>query len=225
MGTFGINKNNRLYWLGRYTERVYQGIENIRIINDKILDNTPVDIADFRRRLGITSTTFSTSEEFCSRYAFDRTMPESLLSTADSMLGNGMVLRDILGTQTLSYIQMAVSALEEASVSQAFDVQLQWVMDDIMAFRGSYAEYIEESEVRNTIRSGASVERVGTLLRLEVEDAIIIKEINKLVARLHRTHLEYDEEKLQIIQQFLSNKEGVLNRFDVLESVESLFRI
>lgn len=225
MGTITINKNNRLYWLGRYTERIYQGVVNIRTIHDKILDNTPVDIADYRRRLGITSTTFATAEEFCTRYAFDRAMPESLLSTADAMLGNGMVLREILGTQTLSYVQMAVSAIEDASTSRSWDMQLQWVMDDIMAFRGSYAESIEESQVRNTIRCGASVERVGTSLRLEVDDVELDKELTKLLARLERSHLEYDQEKLEFIQNFLINKEEVMNRFDLLNCVESLFII
>lgn len=225
MGTSTINKNNRLYWLGRYTERVYQGVENIRNIQDSILDGAEIDIADYRRRLGITSSTFSSPEEFCQRYAFDRTLPESLLATADAMLGNGMVLRDILGSQTLSYIQMTVSAIEIASTSHSFDVQLQWAMDDIMAFRGSYAEYVEESQARNTIRSGASVERVGTLLRLEADDTILAKEITKLIDRLHRTHLEYDEEKLASIQQFLTSEEAHPNRFELLTNVESLFRI
>lgn len=225
MDTSTISKNNRLFWLGRYTERVYQGVVNIRMMQDSILDNEPLDVPDFRRKIGIISTTFLSPEDFCERYAFDRNVSESLLSTGDTMLGNGIVLRDILGSQTLSYIEMAMSALEEASKSQSSDIQLQWVLDDIMAFRGSFAEYIEESEVRNTIRCGASVERVGSYIRLEVEDALLIKELKKLQTRLHRTHLEYNNDSLAYIQQFLSNKEEFPNHFDLLSHVESLFRI
>lgn len=224
MGTITV-KTNRLFWLGRYTERVYQGVVNLRKIQDHILDDIPIDIADYRRKLGITSTTFSTPEDFCERFAFDRSIPESILCSADAMLGNGMVLREVLGSQTLSYIQMTVSALEEAVKSRSNDIQFQWALDDIMAFRGSYAEFIEEEAVRNTIRCGASIERLGTLLRLEADDATIIKEIKKLMTRLHKTHLEYDEAKLSLIQQFLSDKEERPNHFDLLESVETLFRI
>lgn len=225
MDTITITKNNRLFWLGRYTERVYQGVLNIRTMHDSILDNHPINIADFRRKVGVISTTFTSPEDFCERYAFDRSLPESLLASGDAMLGNGMVLREILGTQTLSYIEMALSALEEASKSQASDVQFQWVLDDIMAFRGSYSEYIEESEVRNTIRSGASVERVSSYIRLETEDVLLIKEIKKLLNRLNRTHLDYDSEKFEYIKNFLDNKEEYPNRFELLNCVESLFRI
>ncbi len=225
MDTSGITKNNNLFWLGRYTERVYQGVVNVRTVQDSILDNEPINIADFRRRVGVTSTKFRSPEDFCERYAFDRSVPESLLASGDAMLGNGMVLREIIGTQTLSYIEMALSALEAASKSQSSDVQLQWVLDDIMAFRGSFAEYIEESGVRNTIRSGASVERIGSYIRLELDDTLLVKEIKKLKNRLDRSHLDYDPKRLAYIENFLSDKEAYPNRFELLDNVESLFRI
>lgn len=225
MGTGTINKNNRLFWLGRYTERVYQGVENIRKIQDNLLDDIPVDIATCRRKVGIVSTTFATPEEFCQRYGFDRTLQESLLCSADSMLGNGMVLREVLGSQTLSYIQMTVSALEAASKSNSNDIQLQWAMDDIMAFRGSYAEFIDEEEIRNTIRCGASIERIDTFLRFDVDYSLLEKELNKLIHRLNKTHLEHDEEKLAFIHEFLTNEGKRLDRFDLLHHVDTLVQV
>ncbi len=218
-------KNNRLYWLGRYTERVYQGVVNLRTIQDNLLDDIHIDIADYRRKLGITSTTFSSAEDFCERFAFDRSMPESILCSADAMLGNGMVLREILGSQTLSYLQMTMTALEAAVTSNSNEMQLQWALDDIMAFRGSYAEFIDEEEVRNTIRSGASIERLSIYLRLEVERTLLVKEFKKLVNRLHKTNLEYDEDKLAVILEFISIKEEYPNYFELIDCVETLFRI
>ncbi len=225
MGISTINKNNRLFWLGRYTERVYLGVINVRTVQDFIMDGIPVDISDYCNKLGLYSSTFTSAEDFCTRYAFDRKVPESIICSADAMIGNGMVLRDVLGSQTLSYIQMTVSAIEAASTSHSNGIQLQWALDDIMAFRGSYSEYISSEEVRNTIKSGASIERVSTMLRFESDDISLRKELDKLTHRLKKTHLDYDTDKLAVINAYLSSEEEHPDRFNLLPSVESLFLI
>jgi hypothetical protein len=46
---------------------------------------------------------------------------------------------------------MAVTAMELAAKSSGPAVELQWVLDDIMAFRGSCEENIEEEINRNII--------------------------------------------------------------------------
>lgn len=224
MGTVTLNKHNRLFWLGRYAERVYQGVEQARSINDQLVDGAAVDVDKVCMTLGIFAT-FESPEDFCNRFAFDRSLPESLICTADAMLGNGMVLRELLGSQTLSYLQMAVTALEAASTSQANDVQLQWVLDDIMAFRGSYGEFIEEESTRNTIRCGASVERVGIMLRLGANDRVLRRELQKLINRLYKTKLTHDPDKMARLNEFAFGKEDDGNREGLLPSVQSLFLI
>lgn len=224
MGTISLNKNNRLFWLGRYAERVYQGVLAVQNIQDSVLDDQEVNLQEQCLKLGIVGC-FSTPEEFCTRFAFDRTLPESILCSADAMLGNGMVLREVLGSQTLSYIQMSVSALEAAAISQSCGVQLQWVLDDIMAFRGCYAEFIDEEDIRNIIRCGASVERIGTMLRFHADDTILRRELQKLINRLYKTKLKCDEYKLSTIHQFAFSEEAGSDRSGLLSSVESLFLI
>lgn len=225
MGTITINKNNRLFWLGRYAERVYQGVVYVRSIYDHLLDDNQVNVDEICLKLGIPNT-YESAEDFCRRYPFDRNLPESIISTADSMLGNGMVLRELLGSQTLSYLQMSVTALEAASCSKSSAVQFQWVLDDIMAFRGSSSEYVASQAVRNTIKTGASIERVGIMLRFGSEDEVTLKrEANKLINRVAKTHLTIDGEKLAVISAYALSEEEHPNRQGLLASVESLISI
>lgn len=224
MGAITLNKNNRLFWLGRYAERVYQGVETVGKLHDMMLDEEEIDLEGFCHKIGVVCE-FKSPEEFCKRYPFDRTFGGSIICAADAMLGNGMVLRELLGSPTLSYLQMTVSALELASKSKSCAVELQWALDDIMAFRGSYAEFIEEESTRNTIRCGASVERLGTMLRFDGTEEAIKKECKKLVHRLEKTYLGFDATKLEYITEFISSEEEGLNRFELIGSVESLFQV
>ena len=95
MGTVTLSKQNRLFWLGRYTERVYTTIQFLCELYDQIIDGKEVDYPAICRQLGIPRP-YTGSEDFCRRYLFDRTDPGSVISSVDNMLGNGMVLR--LGT-------------------------------------------------------------------------------------------------------------------------------
>ena len=166
---FALSKNNRLFWMGRYSERVYQGVLSVRDLQDQNLDGGNVDYQDLCRRLGITQN-FSDASDFLNRYLFDRSLPDSLICAADAMLGNGMVLRETISSTTLSYLQMAVTALEIASTSAASGVELQLVLDDIMAFRGSFYEYVADEATRNIIKCGVSVERLSIQLRFDEQE-------------------------------------------------------
>lgn len=224
MGTITLNKYNRLFWLGRYAERVYQNSYAIIGIHDRAIDDENIDVNELCIKYGLPCK-YSSVDEFCSSFCFDRSLPNSILATADAMLGNGMVLREMLGSPTLSYLQMSVSALEMASNSHAYSIQLQWVLDDIMAFRGSYAENVDSEMVRNTIKSGASIERVSTILRFYEDKSSLKREVHKLLNRLYKTQLEYDAEKLDRIKEFaFTEGEGTIGE-TLLNDVETLFVI
>ncbi len=226
MGTVSLSKNNRLFWMGRYAERVYQGVKIIHTIQDELLDgdSDEIDMTDLKNRLGMDEE-FATVEEFFQRYTYDATLPDSIYSSAEQMLGNGMVLREILGSQTLSYLQMAMSALEAAQKSHSCGVQLQWVLDDIMAFRGSYGEFIVKESTRNTIRSGASVERVCTMIRFGSDGVTLKQELQRLINRLYKTNLNYNDQNLQCIQDYAFNEEGTTTKEELLACVENLFLV
>ena len=87
--------------------------------------------------------------------------------------------------------------MELAAKSSGPAVELQWVLDDIMAFRGSCEENIEEEINRNIIKSGASLERVDIFLRLGYPQEQCLKEVRHLASRLKKAQLAVNENNMQ----------------------------
>ena len=224
MGTVTLSKQNRLFWLGRYTERVYTTIQFLCELYDQIIDGKEVDYPAICRSLGIPCP-YTGSEDFCRRYLFDRTDPGSVISSVDNMLGNGMVLRETISPPPLAYLQMAYSAMELAEKSDSPRLELQWVLDDIMAFRGSFDDSVDTETARNITKSGSSVERISLMLRLgTAEDAALRRELQKLMNRLYKTDLTADPAAMDVITQKAMDGAEV-DRSRLLSSVEGLFLV
>ena len=223
MGIISLNKASRLYWLGRYTERVYTGLKKAKPIYDATVDGGEADFADYCRRLGIPGG-YADTADFCNRYFFDRTNPNSLTASLVYAYDNAVVLRDTLTTVTLSYIQLAMSAMEKASHSDTPGVPLQWVLDDILAFRGSCEESIRDEETRNIIRLGTSVERVDLYLRLGEEPERTRQEFERLFNRLYKTQLAPDKERLGLlVDALLDSSKPDVPATELITAVENLF--
>lgn len=223
MGIISLNKASRLYWLGRYTERVYTGLKEVKPLYDVSVDGGEVDFAQYCRKLGIPGDYQSTAD-FCRRYFFDRNNPNSLTASLVYAYDNAIVLRDTLTTDTLSYIFMAISAMEKASQSDTPGVQLQWVLDDIMAFRGSCEENIYDEEIRSMIKLGVSVERVDLYLRLGEEPDKTRREFERLFNRLYKTQLQPDRNRLEfLVDALLDSSKPDATPYELLSALEGLF--
>ena len=173
------------------------------------------------RRLGVENV-YSDAGDFCRRYLFDASQPCSVRASMDALLGNGMVLRETISTPTLAYLQMAESAMEMASRSEAPAVELQWVLDDIMAFRGSFDDAVDHEGVRNIAKTGGTVERVSLMLRMEWQLERLRQEMRKLLNRLYKTDLPTQPQALQVITAYaLENQEVPVP--ELLGCVEGLF--
>lgn len=223
MDTITLSKQNRLFWLGRYSERVYSSIQVMMADYDDLIDGAGIDYRSFCSKMGIPCI-YESSEDFCRRYLFDSQNPNSVRTSVEAMLGNGMVLRETIGSPTLSYLQMAHGAMEMAARSESPAVELQWVLDDIMAFRGSFDDAVEEESARNIAKTGGMIERLSLMLRLDLHPERLKKELQKLLNRLYKTDLSPQPEALQTIaNQALA--ERCVDRTALLNSIESLFCI
>ncbi len=198
MDTVTLSKQNRLFWLGRYSERVYTVIQFVRERYDRLLDGGGVDYAAFCRDMGIPCV-YESADDFCRRYLFDGQAPCSVRSSVEAMLGNGMVLRETITSPTLAYLQMAESAMELAARSEAPGVELQWVLDDIMAFRGSFDDTVAQESARNITKTGWMVERISLMLRLHWQTQLLDQELRKLLNRLYKTDLTPQVQALDVI--------------------------
>lgn len=223
MDTISINKASRLFWLGRYYERVATTLAYLWKWYDRMIDDDPIDFSAFCSVLEI-SCAYENAEEFMHDYVFDKENPDSLRAAADAMLGNGMMLRETIGSRTLAYLELAVSALESGKDSVNPTLPLQRAIDCIMAFRGSYDDCIDDENVRNIIKCGAGVERLSLYLRLVWRIELIQAEIGKLLKRMNRTSLAPSPEALRLL---LTVPAGIPPEAypSVLEAVETLFRL
>ena len=218
-----LSKQNRLYWLGRYAERVYTTLQILMKLYDKHIDGETVDYAAFCRRMGVDCP-YGGEEAFFRGYLFDKDSACSVRGSVEAMLGNGMVLRETITSPTLAYLQMAHSAMELAARSEAPGVELQWVLDDIMAFRGSFDDSVEVEAARNITKVGALVERISLMLRLGWQAERLDLELQKLLNRLYKTDLPPEKDALEVIARRTVQGEQV-DSVTLLHSVEGLFRV
>ncbi len=226
MGYLSINKDNRLFWLGRYQERVFTTLSYLISKYDAMIDGEPFDYAKFCEDLGIANI-YNNAEEFMQSYLFDKGNPDSVRAAADMMIGNGIVLRDTISSKTLSYLQMAVYALDMASESEAPLMELQKVIDDLMAFRGSYDDFIENENMRNIIKCGSGVERISLSLSLDYHLPAVPTEIHKLLRRLEKTKLKTNPAALKVLwdTDLLQPGENPVSKKKLIEADETLFLV
>ncbi|WP_366209032.1 alpha-E domain-containing protein [uncultured Selenomonas sp.] len=129
-----------------------------------------------------------TSSSTASRWTTAKSAsPDSIYTAADRMLGNGMMLRETISSSTLSYLQMAFNDLVSAKKSDCPMIEVQAMIDSIMAFRGSFDDTVEDEGVRNVVKCGWTAERCILYLRLGEPDRMCLKEMSKLIDRVKRT--------------------------------------
>ena len=223
MDSITLGKQNRLFWLGRYSERVYTTLQFLLGQYDRYIDGAPIDYAAFCGRMGIPCP-YESTEDFVRTYLFSPDDPNSIRSSVDQMLGNGMVLRETISTPTLAYLQMAQGAIEMAEQSAGPTVELQWVLDDIMAFRGSFDDSVDLESARNITKAGFSVERLSLMLRLNWQPERLERELRKLLNRLYKTDLPTDKQARESVARQALHEEPVDPK-TLLAGVEGLFQV
>jgi uncharacterized alpha-E superfamily protein len=178
MGNISISKASNLYWLGRYAERVYRTIYYIRIFHDRMIDENKNAYLEFCGRLGLECP-YQSREEFRDNYIFDNQTANSLFASMIRTLDLATTLRDVIGTETVSYVQMASNHLIECKSNQSVS-DLYKVMDNFMAFWGSVDDFIIETSVRDMIKIGKYIERIDFFRRFDEDDYVIDDSINRL---------------------------------------------
>ena len=195
MGTVTLGKLDSLYWLGRYTERVYQSISMYREVYDRLIDQ---DAEVYKReceRMGIPDT-FVSANDFAWKIAFDTENPLSIISNLYRAYDNAMVMRDEISSETLAYIHLALAEMKRGKRSEAPMMELQNVEDLIFAFWGCLEDKVDDESVRNTVKVGKRVERLDILLRREADREDLLREISRLVARIDTTEIPYNRKAL-----------------------------
>ena len=189
MGIISVEKADRLFWIGRYTERAFTTLVTFFECFDQMIDVDQEAYKDFCRKMGIPDI-YGDKETFISRYLLDETDPNSVYSNLDRAYGNAMMMRDEISSHTLAYIQMALDCLKNANVYAPH--YEQQVIDYLHAFWGCVDDRVDDEESRNIMKCGKYLERLDLYMRMGAPARYIEKEYNKFLNRLHRIHLGYN---------------------------------
>lgn len=206
MGIISVEKLDHLYWLGRYTERVYTTLRKFYKIYDMMIEAPEGAYQIYCERLNIPDV-YGSNEEFVKKYLFDKENPDSLYANMDKAYDNAIVLRDELSTNVLAYVQLAADTFEFNTRTESPLLELQAVADYILAFWGCVDDYVDNEDCRNIMKCGKLVERLDLYIRLEYHTKDIEQELSKLTGRLGRLHLDYNTANLKKLTAIIYTKE------------------
>ena len=158
-------KANRLFWLGRYEERVYMTIHVLNKCYDKMIDCHPDEYMSLWRRLD-TSGTYTTNDEFTYGMMYDDANPCSVISALNYAMNNAILLREDIMSETLSYIEMSIALVQRCKAEHALNTSaLQPVIDWSLAFWGSAEQRLQNHKALSIMLTGRNIENIDMQLR------------------------------------------------------------
>jgi len=206
MGIKSVINTDRLFWLGRYSERVYTTLKLFEASFDELIEQYGGDHREFCKSLEIPDI-YSDKDDFIATYAFNTEDPNSIRANLYRAYDNAIELRDTIGSENLSFIQMAIYEMDKAKRSDAPLLYFQRITDVLLAFWGCVDDQIDDEETRNIIKVGKRVERLDLYARLGKDRVAIHREVKRLTGRIQRTELIYDKEKLQALNALAAAEE------------------
>ncbi len=219
MGIISVEHTDQLFWLGRYSERVYTTLRIFSDRFDSMLDLKETEYEEFCKRQEIPNI-YTSAEDFAKRYCFDEEDPNSIISNLSRAYDNAVVLREEIGSGTLSYIQMAVYAMNKAKESDAPLFELQHVIDNIVAFWGIIDDSVDDEQVRSIVKLGKRVERVDMYARMHMDRKEMKREVVRLNYRVDHTNLEFSSKRLAHINYLIEEDE--LDYEKIVQEIEAL---
>lgn len=206
MGIKSVINADRLYWLGRYSERVYTTVKLFSLSFDSLIERFGGDHASFCETLEIPNI-YADKDDFIAKYAFSLEDPNSIVSNLTRAHDNAIELREEIGSEALSFIQMAVYEMQRAKDSDNPLIHFMKVTDYLLAFWGIVDDQIDDENTRNIIKVGKRVERLDLCARLHRDHTAIVREVQRLAGRIDRTDLIYNREVIENLKALSSAEE------------------
>ena len=206
MGIKSVMNTDRLFWLGRYSERVYTTLKLFSISFDTLIEQYAEDYRSFCESIEIPDI-YRDKDDFIDRYAFSPEDPNSIISNLQRAYDNAIELREEIGSETLSFIQIAIYEMNAAKLIDAPLLHFQKITDAILAFWGCVDDQIDDENTRNIIKIGKRVERLDLYARLRKSPGAIQREVNRLAGRISRTDLIYSKDDLQTLKDLAAAPE------------------
>ena len=206
MGVISIKSSDNLFWLGRYVERVFTTLNAFTECYDIMIDTNDEEYINFCRRLGIANN-YSCRQEFISSFLFDSNDPASIYASLLHAYDNAVEMRNVISSDTLAYLQLAVDIMEKSSSSNAPLLKVQEVTDWIFAFWGSADDNIEAEVSRNILKFGRSIERLDLYTRLDYPVEMLRKEFSIMLNRLYKVGIDFNSHSIERLSRMILEEE------------------
>jgi len=219
MGIISLEKQDHLFWLGRYCERVYTTIRTFLLGYDRMLDDENSGYKAICQMLDIPDI-YKDEEDFIKTYVYSSKDVNSIYSNLRRAYDNAIVLRDEISSISLSYIQMALDDMEEYSNKPFSLLQLQLIIDLLLAFWGSVDVYVLSDNSRDLIKCGRSLERLDLYIRLGYPKERLAREFHMFETRMGRiSPLQYNFEAYNTFSTAIRNKAVLKQQLDTLNKI------
>ena len=218
MGTISLDNSDRLFWLGRYTERVFTTLKALEALYDKSIEKGNRLYKDYLECFDLDDR-YRDTEDFMSSFLFDDDNSGSVTFSLERAYDNGIVLRERISTEALSYLQLAKDTLAKAGNSQkGYLYELLPLEDLLFGFWGCINDYIYDSEALNIIKCGKYVERLDLYFRMKYPYSLISLEFDRLCDSLSRmpknTPYRYNTAQLSVLVETVGTEEDCASRTD-----------
>ena len=182
MGTISLEHSDRLYWLGRYTERVFTTLKTLQRLLDRMIDKKKC-YTDYLCYFGL-SDIYDSDIDFINSFFYDKNNPNSVAYSLERAYDNGIVLREEISTEAFSFLQLAKDTLKRSETSGNIRLSLLPLEDQLYAFWGCIADNVYDEEKKNIIYCGKSFERLDLYIRTGYNYKEVKKEFGRLCKRL-----------------------------------------
>ena len=192
MGIFSSEKINSLYWIGRYVGRTRTTLKLFMRSFDSMIDGDENQYRAFCRSIGVPDE-YVGKADFLRKYPFDQSSPFSIISSINHAFDNAVVMRESLGSDTLSYLQMVLYDLRSAELNEEqIMIYMQNAVDHILAFWGCLDDMVDDETIRNIIKLGKRAENLDLDLRREQPSSVLLRDYMRLESRISKCALNYD---------------------------------
>ena len=226
MGTISLEHSERLYWLGRYTERAFITLRSLDKLYDRMIDKKHI-YKEYLDYFGLPDT-YADNMDFIRSFLYDEGNSGSAAYSLERAYDNGIVLREEISSSALSFLQMAKDTLLRSKDGGNVRLSLLPLKDIMYGFWGSLNEHIYDDEIRNIIYIGKTVERLDLYARMKFPYETVEKEFIRLCKNLNRvpksTPYRYNTKYLSRLVEIIGTKSDYEQySYEAVTSLQHLF--
>ncbi|RYQ08398.1 A circularly permuted ATPgrasp [Bifidobacterium pseudolongum subsp. globosum] len=180
------SKVENLYWLGRYSERVFTTLNTFLPFYDRVMDTDVDAFRPFARALDLPQD-FADFDTFITSFLYDSENPDSIRSAIRCAFTNAVPLRPELGSRLLQYIELAMGGIDDAAVHSSHADDLydhRDIADLILSFWGGIEDSQIDAPLKALLFLGKYLERVDLYTRFELSEQEIAAPLRKMTTYL-----------------------------------------